>query len=140
MNFILDDGGRAGTGFRGYAGDCVTRAIAIAAELPYRKVYDALNAICSGQRRWKGRKGSSRIGVPRRVYHKYLTSIGFKWVPTMEIGKGCHTHLRPEELPGGRLVTRLSGHLSAVIDGVIHDLYDTSRDGMRCVYGYYRKD
>lgn len=35
-NFIFNDGGRAAAGFRGKAGDCVCRAIAIAAERPYR--------------------------------------------------------------------------------------------------------
>jgi hypothetical protein len=25
-----------------------------------------------------------------------------------------------------------------VIDGVIHDTHDCSRNGTRCVYGYYR--
>jgi hypothetical protein len=29
--------------------------------------------------------------------------------------------------------------METVIDGVIHDLYDPSRDGTRCVYGYYQK-
>jgi len=28
-------------------------------------------------------------------------------------------------------------HLTAVIDGVIHDTHDPSRDGTRSVYGYY---
>ena len=31
----------------------------------------------------------------------------------------------------------LSRHMCAVIDGVIHDTYDPSRDGTRAVYGYY---
>lgn len=43
--FVVDDGGRAMAGFIGYAGDCVTRAIAIATGLPYRQVYDDLNEI-----------------------------------------------------------------------------------------------
>jgi hypothetical protein len=33
--FRYDDGGRKAAGFKGRAGDCVTRAIAIAAQLPY---------------------------------------------------------------------------------------------------------
>lgn len=42
------------------------------------------------------------------------------------------------ELPPGRLVVSVSKHLTAVVDGVIHDRYDPSRDGTRCVYGYWR--
>lgn len=38
----------------------------------------------------------------------------------------------------GRIIVRLSRHISAVIDGVIHDTYDPSRDGTRCVYGYWK--
>jgi hypothetical protein len=32
----------------------------------------------------------------------------------------------------------VSRHAVAVIDGVIHDTYDCSRGGKRCVYGYWR--
>lgn len=41
-NHIHNDGGRAEAGRRGHIADCVARAIAIAAELPYQQVYDAL--------------------------------------------------------------------------------------------------
>jgi hypothetical protein len=30
-------------------------------------------------------------------------------------------------------------HAVAVIDGVIRDTFDPSRDGSRCVYGYYQR-
>ena len=41
MNKIWEynDGGRSKVGFKGSAGDCVVRAIAIATDLPYDKVY-----------------------------------------------------------------------------------------------------
>jgi hypothetical protein len=55
----------------------------------------------------------------------------------MHIGSGCQVHLRREELPAGRLVVQASKHVVAVIDGVIHDTHDSSRDGTRCVYGYW---
>ena len=56
----------------------------------------------------------------------------------MQVGSGCRVHLRTEELPKGRLVVRLSRHLTAVIDGVIHDIYNPDRRGIRCVYGYFK--
>jgi len=34
-------------------------------------------------------------------------------------------------------VVACSKHYTAVIDGVIHDTHDPSRDGTRAVYGYY---
>ena len=55
------------------------------------------------------------------------------------IGSGCRVHLRAEELPPGRLIVSVSRHLVAVIDGVIHDTLDCSRNGSRCVYGYYSR-
>jgi hypothetical protein len=57
----------------------------------------------------------------------------------MGIGTGCTVHLKADELPAGRIIVRLSGHYAAVIDGVLHDTSDCSRDGTRCVYGYWVK-
>ena len=33
----------------------------------------------------------------------------------------------------------VSKHITAVVDGVIHDTFDPSRDGTRCVYGYWQE-
>ena len=43
-NLILkiDDGGRAAAGYKGYAGDCVIRSIAIVTKLPYQQIYNDL--------------------------------------------------------------------------------------------------
>ncbi len=139
MPFVYSDGGRGAAGFRGTAGDCVVRAIAIATQKPYREVYDALNTLARSERvgKRKKRKSSSRTGVYPHTYHNYLKSIGWSWTPTMQVGQGCRVHLRPDELPAGRLIVRLSKHLSAVIDGVVYDTDNPSRDGTRCVYGYF---
>ena len=52
--------------------------------------------------------------------------------------RGCrYKYLRPDELPKGRIIVRVSKHLDAVVDGVLHDTFDCSRGGTRCVYGYY---
>lgn len=130
--FILNDGGRAAAGYKGRTGDCVTRAIAIVTGLSYQEVYDTLH-----ERLEEG--GSPRDGVPREVYEPYLKTLGWAWKPTMKIGSGCLVHLRADELPAGRIVARLSRHLCAVIDGVVHDTFDPSREGTRCVYGYFYK-
>lgn len=135
------DGGRAAAGFRGATGDCVTRAISIVTGIPYREVYDALNELAAQERPWRGRKrSSSRKGVFRRTYRRYLAALGWQWVPTMRIGSGCTVHLRADELPKGRLIVKVSHHLVAVIDGVIYDTHDPSRGGTRCVYGYYTRN
>ena len=134
MRFVMTDGGRAAAGFKGSTGDCVTRAIAIAANKPYREVYDALNQTA---KEMGDNFSSARKGVHRRVYDKYLKSIGAKWTATMSVGSGCQVHLSEDELPKGKIVARCSRHVIAVIDGVVHDNHDPSRDGRRCVYGYY---
>lgn len=141
IGFIQNDGGRAAAGFKGTAGDCVCRAIAIATGKPYREVYDALNALAVSERKGKRKRGksSARTGVYKQTYHRYLESLGWKWTPTMTIGSGCKVHLRADELPPGRLIVSLSKHVAAVIDGVVHDIYEDARGGTRCVYGYFSR-
>ena len=43
MRWVYHDGGRSQY-FKGTTGDCVTRAIAIATGIDYRKVYDLVNS------------------------------------------------------------------------------------------------
>ena len=148
LGFHLNDGGREAAGFKGGAGDCVVRAIAIAAELPYLQVYEdlrAANAAYADQRNDKlarrlNAKGvSPRNGNHRNVFHDYILGHGFAWVPTMKIGAGCQVHMLANELPSGRIIVKVSKHLCAVIDGIVEDTHNPSRGGSRCVYGYYIK-
>ena len=140
MKWIYNDGGRRAAKFKGDAGDCVCRSIAIATGRPYREVYDALNDLASGERwrgRRRGRNSSARDGVYKETIRRYMESIGWHWVPTMKIGSGCKVHLTASELPSGRLVVNVSKHTTAVINGVVHDTHDPQRGGTRCVYGYF---
>ena len=146
MKYVFDDGGREAAGYKGLAGDCVTRAVSIATEQDYQTVYDAMSKINANTRRGKRTVKSvgtntARNGVytNRRPFIEYMTSRGWEWVPCMGIGTGAKVHLRADELPSGRIICRVSRHMVAVIDGVIHDTHDPSRGGMRCVYGYWRK-
>lgn len=137
--FAYDDGGR-GEHFKGRrAGDCVTRAITIASGRPYLEVYATLNLLAKRHERPRAgsKRSTARDGVHRRTAARYLESIGAEWIPTMAIGSGCRVHVRAGELPPGRLVLSLSRHMAAVVDGVLRDTYDCSRDGTRCVYGYW---
>lgn len=139
MKFVFNDGGRAVSGFRGRTGDCVVRAIAIGTGKPYREVYEDLNMLAKSERSGTRKRSSSRTGVHRSIYRRYLQSLGWRWTPTMQIGSGCRIHLKKSELPRGILIVRVSGHLAAVIEGVLHDTYDCSRKGTRCVYGYFSR-
>lgn len=156
--WTFDDGGREAAGFRGQTRDCVTRAIAIATEIPYREVYDELTrrqkafAGRRGDRRYKhdtpqvrqlrehaAARASARLGVNREAYEPFLLDLGWTWTPLLQIGQAERVHLVADELPGGRIICALSRHLSAVVDGVIHDTFDPSRGGRRMVYGLYRR-
>lgn len=133
-----DDGGRAAAGFRGEAGDCVARALAITLKRPYREIYDEINAfVKANERRRKKGASSSRTGVYKPTTRKVMEHFGFRWTPTMQIGQGCTVHLRADELPAGRIIASVSKHVCAVIDGVVHDTHDPTREGTRCVYGYW---
>jgi hypothetical protein len=144
MQFTKDDGGRADAGFTGDTGDCVCRAIAIVSGRPYEEVYTRLADGNATQRQGKRRRAKDGvktarrgISVRRKWFKDYMRELGFSWTPTMAIGQGCTVHLKEAELPKGRLVVAVSKHYTAVIEGVIHDTYDCSRDETRCVYGYY---
>ena len=149
MRFSINDGGRAEAGYKGDTGDCVTRSIAIATGLPYQEVYDSLFELARTHgatrrdkvaRRIRGKNDASpRNGMWKQIYRPYLESLGWKWIPTMFVGQGCKVHLKADELPEGRLIVSVSKHMTAVIDGVIHDTHDPSRGGTRCVYGYFIK-
>jgi hypothetical protein len=141
-----DDGGRWAAGFKGHAGDCGARAASIATGRPYEDVYRLLAKFHSESplTRWQKKRGfkwerSARNGVTVHAMRRYLIGeCGWVWTPTMSIGSGCTVHLAVGEVPmSGPLVVRVSKHFTAVVDGTILDTYDCSRDGTRCVYGYW---
>lgn len=132
MQFVFNDGGRAAAGFKGQTGDCVTRAIAIATGMPYQEVYDLVNAFGKNTvtvRKGKIRRSNARTGVYKDTTRAIMAHLGWRWVPTMAVGRGCTVHLNANELPKGRIIAKVSKHLVAVIDGVLHDTYNPSDRG-----------
>ncbi|MDB4845784.1 hypothetical protein N8086_02175 [Pelagibacteraceae bacterium] len=144
----FDDGGRAEAGYKGKAGDCVVRSIAIVTGLSYKKIYNDLyqenilfrtTSKTKLARSLKKKNDSPRTGTQRVVLKKYLKNLGWNWTPTMFIGQGCKVHLKKDELPSGTLIVSCSKHITVVKNGVLYDTYDCSRNGKRCVYGYWSK-
>lgn len=136
--FIYHDGGRSMAGYRGFAGDCGTRAAAIVLNKPYREVYKEFNKLGKKERSsWireiRG-KSSGGNGIWLSTLKKYMFWHGFVWVPV-----NCRLHLRGDELPKGRLLLRISKHYTAMVDGILYDNQDCSDEGMRSVYGYFYK-
>ena len=149
LKFKVNDGGRTAAGYKGKAGDCVVRSIAIVTGLSYQNIYDDLfkaneefriNSRTKLARSLKQRNDSPRSGTHRVVLKKYLSQLGFKWTPTMFVGQGCKVHLKKEELPSGTLLVSCSKHITVVKDGTLHDTHDCSRNGTRCAYGYWTKE
>jgi hypothetical protein len=147
-NYQYNDGGRAEAGFKGTAGDCGVRSIAIAMQRPYKEVYDEMNNFLMHKRYSPKMRGTStsRGGIHKKFFGEYMKERGWKWVATMGIGKGCKTHLEKDELPPGRIICNVSRHYVAVIDGVVNDTFDCRRmtttnkpKSTRCVYGFWTK-
>lgn len=143
--FEYRDGGREAAGFKGKAGDCGVRAFCNATGADYLEVYDLVNELAQGERPRTRRGGvkkksrsNARTGIHRPIMDKLVARIGGTWTPTMQIGQGCRVHVRADELPAeGRHVLNLSRHFAALVDGVLLDTYDCSREGTRCVYGFW---
>lgn len=141
MKWIYDDGGRSKYYQKENVNDCVCRSIAIVTGRDYKEIYDLINKYAEEYRQENPNDVSHpRIGVSKDLTYKILTDLGYKWIPKMYFGKGCLCHLRDGELPKkGKIIVSVSKHLTCVVDNVIHDIYDPSREGKRCVYGYYIK-
>ncbi len=146
MPWEFNDGGRKAAGYKGFAGDCAVRAMAIAMRRPYAEMYGELreaNESYAATRRNRVAKVLRRRGsTPRNgnftdVMHGVFKRHGWLWTPTMGIGTGCTVRMEHGNFGVGRYVLRVSRHFVAVIDGVAQDTHDPSRNGRRCVYGYW---
>lgn len=127
MDFVWNDGGRAACGFVGLAGDCVTRAIAIATGEVYRNVYQALGTAATK---------SPRDGVDVETSSSYLSQQG--WTRH----DGLKFKFVPQVLSKGVVIVSLEDrngkarHLCTMVDHVIHDTWDPSEDDyhIRCYW------
>ena len=130
LGYVYHDGGRSNYFKAGNVGDCVIRALAIIKGMNYKEVYDTVKSIVGE---------SPRNGVPRKKLQNVMKHFGGVWVPLSGIGTGCKAHLAAYEIPmSGKIICNVSKHVTAVIDGVNYDTYDSSRNGTRCVYGYWK--
>ena len=143
LGFQYNSGGREKYFQKERVGDCVCRAIAIANDMDYLEVYNLINDYAKKEHisKRKKKKSSARNGVYRNSYDKLLKDLGWTFIPLMTIGSGCQVHLRANEIPMNKtIIVRLSRHLSCIKSGIINDTYDCSRNGTRCIYGYWYKD
>ena len=133
MEYIYDDGGRS-LYFNGKTGDCVCRSIAIASGRDYKEIYDLI---------FSTMKESPRNGVNTRTakFKRLMESLGFRWVATSGIGSHQAVHFIQGELPEGRMVCSVNGHLVAVVDNQVRDIFDCRLNTFgenRRIYGYWK--
>lgn len=115
------DGGRKRAGYKGSAGDCVVRAIALAFEQTddYKLIYRCLAA---GQK-VRGRPRSARNGVQQAVSGPFLTAHGAKYT---DLSKTYGKPLLAGSFPEGRFIVATKGHYAAVLDGILYDTHDST--------------
>ena len=137
MRFKTDDGGRREAGWKGKnAGDCAPRAIAIALGLQYRDVRSALDRLTKEMT--GGFDTTTNNGTTAPVYHRFLTSKG--WSPVLT--KGAYLKDIPKD---GAHIAVLSGHVTAVLNGTVHDAWDSrlcrrTKCGSPKLLGYYTRN
>jgi hypothetical protein len=128
MAYKFNDGGR-GAVFKGKAGDCGARAMAIALDLDYQAVYREL----AQANKDHGRAKSARNGISKELFSLVLSRYGWTWRSAPKfIGRKA----RCKDMPAGSVIAQQAGHFVAVIDGVANDTWDCTE---RMVYGYWAK-
>lgn len=129
MSYIFNDGGRSKY-FKGIAGDCAVRAMAIALELDYKDCYREL---AEANSKGRGKKKSARDGIYKEDFDIVLRSHGWYWVsaPKFKGRKAYHY-----DMPDGTVIARMARHYAAVIDGTIVDSWDSTA---KMIYGYWAK-
>lgn len=111
-------------------GDCVKRAITLAAQMDYMEVQRELN-------RYKKVTGAQSFNSDYNP-HKYVENVlharklsfpAERGKKRMTAGEFSRTH------PSGRYILNMAGHWSCCVDGIIYDTWDCSE---KCVYTAYQ--
>ena len=141
MKWTYNDGGRSKYFKKADVRDCVCRAVAIGSGMDYMDVYRLINKLAQTEvmEKKQRHRSSARDGVYKQTTRALLSALGWEWHPVMGFGTGCRMHMKKSELPSGTIIVKLSRHLACVKNGVLHDTFDCSRGGTRCVYGYWTK-
>lgn len=111
-------------------GDCVKRAITVAAQMDYMEVQRELN-------RYKKVTGAKAFNSDYNP-HKYVENVlhGVKLSFPAEKGKPrMNGQSFCESYKKGRYILNMAGHWSCCVDGVIYDTWDCSD---KCVYTAYK--
>jgi hypothetical protein len=129
MTYIKNDGGRSQAGYKGSAGDCGARAMAIALGLDYQTAYNQL----AQANKDRGFAKSARNGIYKDVYSDVLAKHGWHWVSAPKfVGRKA----KCADMPLGIVIAQQAGHYVAVTNGIPNDIWDCSQ---KMVYGFWVK-
>lgn len=128
-NYKYNDGGRSQY-FKGKAGDCAARAMAVALELDYKAAY---NELANANAKGRGGEKSARNGIYKEDFNKVLEAHGLTWVAAPKfVGRKAYAR----DMPNGRVIARMARHFVAIIDGVAYDTFNSTH---KMIYGYWVK-
>ena len=78
-------------------------------------------------------------GAGKLTAQKMLEDLGWEYISCSDDGNET-VYLRDGELPTeGAIICRIDRHAVAIVDGVIHDTFNSAGDGSKKVYGYWKK-
>jgi hypothetical protein len=119
MDWVFDDAGRPAR-YKDATGDCAVRAVAVALEISYHEAHPKLS---KANRAWFSREKVSN-GTKHWATEDVLRAAGWE-----EVWLGHPVRLRVEELEiTGRVVVFVPEHMVALIDGTVHDVWDSRRE------------
>ena len=131
LGYEYHDGGRRNAGYKGSAGDCVVRAISIITGTPYKTVYTDMAAAmkANGYRNSgdantvdRGIKRTRGMKKVRDVQNSVKVQYGLERV---KIPKGPRpTYAEAYDRYGNCIVGTVK-HVSAIVDGVLLDTFDS---------------
>ena len=134
LNYLPSDGGRAASGRRGTAGDCVVRAAALL--LGYRQgldlsdqttagwgeVYDSTYRTVAAANKAAGKSGSASNGTHRSIYQPlFLNDFGFVKV---SLPQGPRPTWREAHHLYGACVVSTAKHIACLAEGALLDIWD----------------
>ncbi len=114
-----------------------TRAISVATGMDYKDCYMLINKYIEEEGYDELYIQNCRQEIVKTVIKKILADLNIQNCWRSKFSQGCIIHLKKEELPLGTIIVQISKGLTTLIDGVIQDIYDPSRDGTRCVYSIW---
>ena len=128
---VYDDGGRFEAGYTSFGIDCATRAIAVVTGYKYATVERIVNEACDRFERRIEDHSQAQDSIHGKTYKRILTEV-FEMEWHRE-----NTTWHKIKFPPGRHIINLSGHVSTVINGVIHDSVRCNSLTYSRIYGYY---